>query len=80
MRRTGRTTRLANDVIDMLFRNGEVVFRDHYGTNQSNIELMKIIDNRLTLEHHMIREMDYKVKFKLSENLIQINIKKESWN
>lgn len=79
MRRTGRTTRIANKAIDTLFHNGEVVFQDHHGTNQSNIELMKIIDIRLLTEHKMVREMDYKVKFRLSENLVQVNIKKESW-
>lgn len=59
-RRTGRTTRQADDYIQELFKEGWIFVSDHahHINNQTSKRLLKIIFDRLKLEH---RELDFVV-------------------
>lgn len=50
-RRSGRTTRLADHYIQLLFTWGEVEVEDHTTMRESNEHLLNIISRRLSLEH-----------------------------
>lgn len=52
IRRSGRTTRLADSYIQDLFKNGKIQVTDHYQeSNSGDRHLFDIIMNRLSLEH-----------------------------
>ena len=48
---SGRTTKLADAYIQLLYEVGEVTVKDHYNSAQSSIMLRNIILNRLQMEH-----------------------------
>lgn len=51
-RRTGRTTRLADNYIQQLFFEGFVVVKDHHTSGRSgHVHLFSVIFNRLKNEH-----------------------------
>ena len=51
MRKTGKTTRLADQCIQCLFTNNKVAVIDHHGTQESSFYLLGIILDRLENEH-----------------------------
>ncbi len=50
-RLTGRSTRLVDDAIQILFTFGEVIIVDHHGTRESNERLFMRVERRLQAEH-----------------------------
>ena len=57
LRRSGRTTRLADEGIQNLFKYGECYIKDHYQKNYlATINLYNIIMNRLVQEHGITEE------------------------
>ena len=50
-RRSGRTTRIVNEIIEELFKNGEAICEDHYNSSDSNRMLSKLVWRRLNSEH-----------------------------
>lgn len=52
-RRSGRTTRLADQAIQEIFKNGQVIVQDHHRTSVSSSALVNIITLRLALEHRI---------------------------
>ena len=59
-RRSGRTTRLADQYIQQFFDIGEVKISDHTNHRDSNRHLIKVICSRLDNEH---RHIEYDVDF-----------------
>lgn len=51
IRRTGRSTRLADEAIQTLFTEGEVKVRDHHESNAAHKDLLDRILFRFTQEH-----------------------------
>jgi len=51
MRKSGRTTRLADKYIQDLFKKGTAKIIDHYGTRDASFYLLGIILDRLEREH-----------------------------
>lgn len=66
-RRTGRTTRIVDKLIQDLFDNGACYFYDHFPTNDAKMNVHSIIINRLKNEHG-ITSKDLKVD--LRNNII----------
>jgi len=58
-RRTGRTTRLADDMIQELFKEGEVCVKDHCDNNRYHDWLTERILNRLKFEHNIATNTKY---------------------
>lgn len=65
-RRTGRTTRLVDESIQIFFKMGVVVVKDHFNLNteghydkeidkEQSIKVSKIFENRLQVEHPHVR-------------------------
>ncbi len=54
-RASGRTTRLADMYIQLLFSTGGIKVQDHHQGRQSDMFLTKIIVRRLQIEHPRIR-------------------------
>jgi len=54
-RRSGRTTRLADKLIQELFETGVIIIKDHYDTRQADEELYHKITRRLQQEHPGVR-------------------------
>lgn len=52
-RASGRTTRLADMYIQLLFATGKVHVYDHYKSERSDLMLVDIIRRRLEIEHHV---------------------------
>lgn len=55
-RRVGNTTRIADNVIQLLFQGGKVLVHDHAYKNRlvnTNCYLFDIIKNRLKFEHNI---------------------------
>lgn len=58
-RRSGRTTRMIDEMVQELFTNGSVGIRDHHATTDMRVlqnlrnDNMKKILNRLASEHHL---------------------------
>lgn len=50
-RRTGRTTRLIDGLIQELFKTSKIKVYDHWPTRQSHERVFKMILKRLSLEH-----------------------------
>lgn len=50
-RKTGQTTRQANEAIETLFKEGEVIIKDHGNSKWADNNLMYIIVGRLDREH-----------------------------
>ena len=59
-RRSGRTTRLADQYIQQFFDVGEVKITDHTKHTESSKHLIKVICGRLDNEH---RHVEYDVDF-----------------
>lgn len=57
-RRTGQTTRHADNLIQELFTNKTIVFKDHSGVPASTQGLLRIIVKRMASEHPDTR-IDY---------------------
>lgn len=57
---TGRTTKLADDYIQVLFKNigNWVSVKDHFPTRRATEHLIDVISNRLIAEHNIIPEID----------------------
>lgn len=76
MRRSGRTTRLADNCIQELFTKGYTICRDHYTESELPSRLLfDIVVRRLNSEHnrttlHIIRESKNKI-IALNENLLK---------
>ena len=70
IRRTGRTTRIANEYIETLFKNGEINdIKDHFDNVKSHQHLFHIIVKRLYSEHVFL-------KFDANKNNLSIKIEK----
>lgn len=54
VRRSGKSTRLADQYIQDLFNNGEVEVIDHTGNKESSEFLFKKVVRRLELEHRHV--------------------------
>lgn len=68
-RNTGRTTRLVDEYIQILFTKGSTgIIRDHYGTSNSDLFLKDLILNRLRNEHRNTNISIYKNKIELLKN------------
>lgn len=52
-RASGRTTRLADMYIQLLFATGKIYVTDHHKSERSNLMLVDIIRRRLDIEHHV---------------------------
>ena len=65
-RRTGRTTRLADRYIQQLFKDGEITIVDHTDIDESSLNLLYIISQRLNREHpntnYTVSYNPYKIK------------------
>lgn len=64
-RASGRTTRLADMYIQLLFSTGRVSVKDHCDTQQMSRILLDIIVRRLQMEHQGVR-------FDVRENVITL--------
>jgi hypothetical protein len=53
-RRQGNTTRLADQCIQELFTKGKCVCKDHINTRRMDEYLMRIVHQRLRVEHRSI--------------------------
>ena len=53
LRRSGRTTRIVDNLIQELFTIGSIEFKDHYYSDLSKERVGKIIRERLYLEHRL---------------------------
>jgi hypothetical protein len=51
MRQTGRTTRLADEAIQTLFKEGKVIVKDHADTKAAQNDLFYRVSRRLDAEH-----------------------------
>lgn len=71
LRATGRTTRIIDQCVQEIFKNGYTIFKDHYDTDKSNMMLAEKIINRVKMEHNI----DLKVN-KLMNGFLQINLPK----
>lgn len=54
-RASGRTTRLADMYIQLLFATGRIRVADHHGTERMSRYLVDIIVRRLQIEHSRVR-------------------------
>ena len=54
-RASGRTTRLADMYIQLLFSTGRISVNDHYDTRRMSRYLLDIIVRRLQIEHQGVR-------------------------
>ena len=54
--RSGNTTRIVNNAIQLLFNGDSILVLDHYNTVSSNQRLLKLIQKRLYDEHHITSE------------------------
>lgn len=59
VRNSGRTTRIADQLIQELFANGEITVQDHYNQDSAHYYLLRVIVRRLEFEH---LNADFKVK------------------
>ena len=50
---TGQTTRLVDEAIQVLFRDGKVEVRDHYDHPEAHKNLVRAIERRLKTEHRV---------------------------
>lgn len=50
-RRTGRTTRLVDQYIQMLFKDGQIIIRDHHDTDKMHEFTFRTVLTRLQVEH-----------------------------
>lgn len=66
-RRTGRTTRIVDKLIQDFFNNGACYFYDHFQTNDARMNVHSIIINRLKNEHGIKPD---EVKVDLKNNII----------
>lgn len=64
-RASGRTTRLADMYIQLLFSTGRISVKDHYDSRQMSRYLLDIIVRRLQMEHQGVR-------FDIRENVITL--------
>lgn len=51
LRNSGRTTRMADQLIQELFTNGEITVQDHYNQDSAHHYLLRVIVRRLEFEH-----------------------------
>jgi len=69
IRRDGNTTRVIDNIIQMLFDNEIVLCKDHFGKTSPEV-LIKKINKRLQYEHQGQR-----VIYDSSKNTIKLNLK-----
>jgi len=60
-RRSGRTTRCADQAIQTLFEKGYVYLIDHHDTERMSKYLLDIVERRLDREHRLVRGVHYRV-------------------
>ena len=80
MRKSGRTTRLADEAIQALFHLGECYIWDHHldGKNmQANNYLFEMVMRRLDIEHHHIMD---RIQFVKKREFIKISFKSNEIN
>lgn len=75
IRRSGRTTRLADQYIQQLFEFGEVKIKDHTNNRVSNENLFNIVKDRLRYEHE--RFLDYEIIYHNEDFLIKLKVTNE---
>lgn len=78
MRRSGMTTRLADQYIQELFTTGYVEVRDHVDTRQMHEYLWKMVIRRLQFEH--FKDDMFERFVSTRRNDFSITLKKESEN
>lgn len=76
-RMTGRTTRLADAYVQLLFTTGRIKVADHYQAQKNSDYLMRIVIKRLQIEHPHI---DFDVKPGGFEIMLRNGIKLEHVN
>lgn len=64
-RRTGRTTRWVDQSVQELFKDGETILSDHYGTIEANEHMATIFRDRMEREHRGVN-----VKYKKHKDAI----------
>lgn len=75
MRKSGRTTRLADEAIQALFHLGECYIWDHHLDGKSmkaNKHLFEVVMRRLDIEHHHIMG---RIQFVETREFIKISFK-----
>lgn len=66
-RRTGRTTRIVDKLIQDFFNNGACCFYDHHGTRDAAMNVHWTVLNRLKYEHGI---KSYEIEVDLKNNII----------
>lgn len=61
MRRSGRTTILADKLIQQLFQEGRIVVKDHFNDLRANERLFQRIEKRLSTEHSLMHRRGMEV-------------------
>ena len=80
MRKSGRTTRLADEAIQALFHLGECYIWDHHldgKSMQANNYLFEMVMRRLDIEHHHIMD---RIQFVKKREFIKISFKSNEIN
>ena len=80
MRKSGRTTRLADEAIQALFHLGECYIWDHHldgKSMQANNYLFEMVMRRLDIEHHHIMD---RIQFVKKREFIKIYFKSNEIN
>ena len=53
MRRSGQTTKLIDEAVQELFKNGETTFNDHHQSGDAHRDGLRALMKRLYREHHL---------------------------
>ena len=76
-RRTGRTTRAIDAVIQELFNGKEVTIMDHYGTKEASLHMAHRVIHRLEIEHNILPSTDEKAAKKSNLRKCLVNHKNQ---
>lgn len=72
MRKSGRTTRLVDGLVQELFNTGFCYVEDHYGSILANKMILRKLLDRLDLEHHLnVKEDLTIIKRSLGTHLVE---------
>lgn len=55
-RRAGNSTRIIDKCVQEFFEKGECHVQDHHGTRESTSRILRILKNRLQVEHKLMAE------------------------
>lgn len=69
-RRSGRTTRLVDAYIQILFKTGKVVLYDHHYHERANEHIARIFFRRLEMEHNL--RVGREIGFDQSRKIVEI--------